>query len=1293
MSLATIRAQLSLHTAQFTRALNGARRQVHRFSSDLAMAARANEGLANRMVRGYTSLNSQLRKVGLSLRDITRVSSGVLIASTFYRTTEAIQNAAGALWEFNEALDYAQVTYSALFGSTDLANDFISTLKDYSVETIFEYADLEGMARKLLAYGIEYKNLMFLIEGLTNIGTLSGDAAALERLAVAIGQINAKGTLKAEEIRQLTNAYAPMYDILESKLGLSGEQLNSIGDLQIPAYQAINAIVEYANEKFGDVATAAMFTITGLNNRIVDSLKVMGQEMLAPLTNFYKALAFEISEQLQSIHKAFRADGFRGVLAQLIPSEEWQARISTLLNSIKSLVTSIIAALYTLMPYFTQIFGGLINGFSVVISIISGTIRALTAVFQTMAANTAVINILTKALIIGAAAWAVFRLQGLATAALAGVRAVIVAVANAVLFLAKAILANPILTMILLIGAALTGFAASASGANNAFTNLINSFNSFTAGDGLSSDLGDVNNALGDGAHNADQFWDAMEDGATDAEGALNDAGNAAKKAAKGLLSFDEVFKLNQNGGGAGGSGMPSIDFDAITDGIGGLGGALLPEIPDFSDYAKNFTDGLFGSLWESVRAIASGGATGALIGGLVGFAIGGLVTKTMAGALGGAKIGAKIGTIAGAGFAAFWTDTYLEMEKSLVKIATGGAIGLLIGGLTGMVIGAFATRTIDGALIGARLGAGIGGLLGAGLGGFWAGATEEMSSAIEGLIVGGATGALIGGLVGLVIGAFSTRTLQGALAGAILGVKIGALVGAGLGAMFGSFSDELKRAIIQATADMAMGALIGGLGGFILGAFVTRTLPGALAGARLGAAIGAIMGLSISPAMAEAETAISDAIGNLGSTIEAAGIGALIGGLAGMIIGGIVGAFAGGIGALPGAKAGATLGAAIGGLGGMLIDYLNNAGIFEALGQWFSDLGASIGTWLSTGWANITAWSTKVWSNITGWFTDLGTSISTWFTETKTSIKNWWNSWWQPIANGWTTGWDAVTTWFSDLGEDVETWFKNAKASVKTWWSNLWQPVANGWTTGWNSVGTWFTDLKTYVSNWFSNTKASAKEWWGSLWRPGANGWTTGWNSVSTWFTDLKTYVGNWFSNTKASAKEWWDSLWDPVANMWSTGWSAVSSWFDSLTNDISNWFTSLGSKVSTWWNNLWKGKKATVTYSENGATIGPTRSITGYATGGIVSRDQIARVAEGNKREAIIPLEDSTAMQPFSDAVSNGILQTLLPALANTNGSSNSLPPLYVGTLVADERGLQQLFKKFEMYEAKEMARKGLA
>lgn len=1250
MNFSDLVIALRLNISQFTDAMRTVRQQAQRLSSVMAQASTA--GSADALIQGYTTLNDRLHRVGLGLRDIARISSGIVVSQTFYGITRSVNDATNALWEFNESLDYARVSYSALFNDSDLAGDFLTTLQQFSVDTIFEYSDLEKMSRKLLAYGIEYKNLMYIVEGLTNIGTMSGDSAALERLAVAIGQINAKGVLQAEEVRQLVNAYAPMHDILRDRFGLTDEDFENLGDLRLPADKVINAIVEYANQEFGAVSDAAMLTITGLNNRIVDSLKVMGADMIAPFTTFYKSLAKYIAEQLSSIYDIYKTSGLGGVFEYLVPSEEWQARLRQLVANLKNFIATVTAHFATMWPVISQVFGGILDAANMLLAVMNAVASGVTAAMQSISGNTPVLNILTRALIVAASAWVLFRLQALASAAVAGVRAIILGVAQAVLFLSRAIMTSPILSLFVLLGAVMIGVAANASSAENAITKLLNTLNSYSAGGNTADDVLQVTDVVDEGTTNSEQFWESMKDGAdsaADAADGAGDAANKAAKAAKGLLSFDEVFKLPEKSSSGAGAGAGDLagGLDGIgdlADVLGGLGSALIPEIPDLSSYASDFISSLYNDLWAAMKSIASGGATGALIGGLVGFAIGGLVTKTMAGAFTGAKWGAKIGAIAGAGFAAFWTDTYNEMEASLTKIAVSGAIGTLIGGLTGMVIGAFATRTLDGALLGAKLGAAIGTFIGAGVGGFWAMATEEMSHAIEGIAVGSATGMLIGALTGLLIGAFSTRTLAGALTGAKYGATIGTLAGGALVGIMSTFEDSLKERIAAIAWGGAEGMLISGLTGMLLGAFVTKSLKGALTGAKLGSSLGGLLGAGLEGFFGDAEESITANLEGLFSSVSAASYGALIGGLVGMIAGAIIGAFAGGVGALPGAKAGATIGAGIGGWVAMLVTYLQNSGVIDAFAEWLGSIWATIANWFAGVGRDIAEWSGKFFGGIAQWFRDVWSHVETWFANLKLSFKNWW---------------DKLT--------DIQTW-KDGWESVKQWFANVWSSISN-----------WFIGLKEDFVNWWNNLTI-------------VQNWRAGWHTISEWFTKLFSDISHWFTTTKNNIKTWWNNLFDPKT--WKSGWDSIKSWFSDLFKDIRDWFRSIGSSISNWWDGLWDDKEVSVSSSVGSRNGGRTGSfaLAAHAKGGIFNREHIARFAEGDKAEAVIPLEDNVAMRPFVNAISDGILQGLLPSMSS-GSNTGSLPPMYVGTLIADERGIKELYKKFELIEAKELARKGLA
>ncbi|MNC53745.1 hypothetical protein D3C75_1031840 [compost metagenome] len=97
---------------------------------------------------------------------------------------------------------------------------------------------------------------------------------------------------------------------------------------------------------------------------------------------------------------------------------------------------------------------------------------------------------------------------------------------------------------------------------------------------------------------------------------------------------------------------------------------------------------------------------------------------------------------------------------------------------------------------------------------------------------------------------------------------------------------------------------------------------------------------------------------------------------------------------------------------------------------------------------------------------------------------------------------------------------------------------------------------------------------------------------------------------------------------------------------------------------------------------------------TGGIVDQDQLVRIGEGNKREAVIPLENSSYMKPFSAAVANdlaGMMGDLIGSGGGGGGTADPRPLVYVHTLIADDRGLKELERKLEVVRISESARKG--
>ena len=284
--------------------------------------------------------------------------------------------------------------------------------------------------------------------------------------------------------------------------------------------------------------------------------------------------------------------------------------------------------------------------------------------------------------------------------------------------------------------------------------------------------------------------------------------------------------------------------------------------------------------------------------------------------------------------------------------------------------------------------------------------------------------------------------------------------------------------------------------------------------------------------------------------------------------------------------------------------------------------------------------------STIGGWFTDIGGKVTGWLSDAKSSIGTW-------VTD---TG-GTISTWVTDRVTDFTTWATDTKSKVTTWATE----------TG-SSIGTWATDRVADFTSFASTTKEKVSSWA-----------TDAKAKISTWATDTTGKISTWWTNCKnkfdsfkgVSFTEWCSSTLSTLSDWASNTWSTIKDKIGSAVDKVKE-FLGLSSK------------KSNIHVSMSEGSIG-------HATGGVFNREHWARFAEDNKAEAIIPLENESAMQPFVDAVSNGLTASLAPIVAsiNTNNGSNNLQPLYVGTLIADERGLKELERKMQVIRIKEERR----
>lgn len=174
--------------------------------------------------------------------------------------------------QFNATMESNELALSRFVGGSKEARKYLDELFQTAKRTPFEFTDLTSAARRLMAFGLEADKTQRLLAATGDaIAAMGGGAENIDKVTLALGQMQAKGKVSAEELLQLSEAGIPAYKILEEQLGLTGEQVANIGNEGISANKAINALVVGMEERFGGAARQQAKTFEGMTSTLKDN--------------------------------------------------------------------------------------------------------------------------------------------------------------------------------------------------------------------------------------------------------------------------------------------------------------------------------------------------------------------------------------------------------------------------------------------------------------------------------------------------------------------------------------------------------------------------------------------------------------------------------------------------------------------------------------------------------------------------------------------------------------------------------------------------------------------------------------------------------------------------------------------------------------------------------------------------------------------------------------------------------------------------------------------------------------
>lgn len=168
-----------------------------------------------------------------------------------------------------------------------------------------------------------------------DLATIGDTASALQlgvdginRVTLALGQMKAAGKANGQDLRQLMQAGIPVNKILQTQLGLTGDQLRRIGDLGLSADTTINALLNGMDEAFGGAMANQMKGITGQVSNMEAAWQKLsataGQVLIPTITELVEKIEGGISnpETLRR-YVGFFATIVEGAKATVAPIMAW----------------------------------------------------------------------------------------------------------------------------------------------------------------------------------------------------------------------------------------------------------------------------------------------------------------------------------------------------------------------------------------------------------------------------------------------------------------------------------------------------------------------------------------------------------------------------------------------------------------------------------------------------------------------------------------------------------------------------------------------------------------------------------------------------------------------------------------------------------------------------------------------------------------------------------------------------------------------------------------------------------
>lgn len=274
--------------------------------------------------QSFQSQKGLVQREGMALGKVFRgafsVGLGIGISEAVRQGFRAI---VGESINFNAQMEQARIGFTTMLGSAQQAGIFLKDLSRFAARTPFEFPELLDASKRMLAMGFAAGEVLPMMEAVGNAAAGLGlGRDGINRITLALGQMRAKAKVSGEEMRQLTEAGVPAWEILAEAMGKSTAEVMKLSERGlIPANEAIQMLTEGMNRRFPDMMKNMENTWEGITSTIKDVWRLTIGELTSGWFNGLKTWLQGVRDWAVDFYNVLQSQGLRAALTHSFGAE------------------------------------------------------------------------------------------------------------------------------------------------------------------------------------------------------------------------------------------------------------------------------------------------------------------------------------------------------------------------------------------------------------------------------------------------------------------------------------------------------------------------------------------------------------------------------------------------------------------------------------------------------------------------------------------------------------------------------------------------------------------------------------------------------------------------------------------------------------------------------------------------------------------------------------------------------------------------------------------------------------